>query len=150
MEGGWGKGGVEGGSLVRVSNTAGFGERDSCHERLNHAQLPQLSLQRPPRRSPPLSLRQFASAASLLFLFLFLSFGALKLLGCGLYFAHSWVFFSSACIITVVRSVFVCLVSWRITLEMIYFIFFFPSNTFFFFCVCFHLGSNMRAGSYAF
>lgn len=114
-----------GGSLVRVSNTAGFGERDSCHERLNHAQLPQLSLQRlrsPP--APPFSLRQFASAASLLFLFLFLSFGTLKLLGCGLYFAHSWVFFSSACIITVVRSVFVCLVSWGITLEMIYFFFF--------------------------
>lgn len=88
----------------------------------------------PPPAAPPLSLRQFASAASLLFLFLFPSFGTLKLLGCGLYFAHSWVFFSSACIITVVRSVFVCLVSWGITLEMIYFIFFFPSNTFFF-CV---------------
>lgn len=50
--GGVGWGGVEGGSPVRVSNTAGFGERDSCHERLNHAQLPQLSLQR--LRSPPL------------------------------------------------------------------------------------------------
>lgn len=49
MGGGWGGGG----SLVRVSNTAGFGERDSCHERLNHAQLPQLSLQRPPPPLPP-------------------------------------------------------------------------------------------------
>lgn len=72
--GGVGGGGVEGGSLVRVSNTAGFGERDSCHERLNHAQLPQLSLQRPPA-APPL----FLSASLLLrLLFSFFSYSFLS------------------------------------------------------------------------